>query len=331
MWNSTAVPGSRTSLWALAGTALLLVVVACGLPALWRRRRHPVIGTLAVLAGLAVLLPALGATGWGLSVGEWAVVHVPGAGLLRDSQKWVALAAPLYALAAAAGVRALSKRVSVPGAVPVAAIAAVVLALPDLVWGVAGALKPVQYPPAWRQVAQHLELSKEAGDVAVLPAACSAGSRTAAMRPSWTRRPGYCRGTCCRPGSSSSGRPQPSAARAPARPVSSSFCSRAPARSRSPRKTSGGCWSSAPPRAHSGCAAHPGPARADLRGRRTGPLPGPGGHPTGSPDGRGEALAAHLLWAALLAGGGLGVLQARRRRRRGFDAGDQPRHVPSRG
>lgn len=170
VWNSTAVPGSRTSLWALAGTALLLVVVACGLPALWRRRRHPVIGTLAVLAGLAVLLPALGATGWGLAVGEWAVAHVPGAGLLRDSQKWVALAAPLYALAAAAGVRELSKRVPLPGAVPVAAIGAVVLALPDLLWGVGGALKPVRYPPGWQRVVEQLEASSESGDVAVLPA-----------------------------------------------------------------------------------------------------------------------------------------------------------------
>lgn len=170
VWNSTAVPGSRTSLWALAGTALLLTVVACGLPALWRRRRHPVIGTLALLAGLAVLLPALGATGWGLAVGEWAVVHVPGAGLLRDSQKWVALAAPLYTLAAAAGVRELSKRVPLPGVVPVAAIGAVVLALPDLLWGVGGALKPVRYPPGWQRVVEQLEASSESGDVAVLPA-----------------------------------------------------------------------------------------------------------------------------------------------------------------
>ncbi|MCL2536394.1 MAG: hypothetical protein FWE39_19710, partial [Nocardiaceae bacterium] len=123
IWNATAVPGSRTSLWAVAGTILLLAVVACGIPALWRRRRNPVIVALAVLAVAAVLLPALGATGWGLAVGEWAVVHVPGAGLARDAQKWVALAAPLYALAAAAGVRTLSARVSWPGVVPLAAVA----------------------------------------------------------------------------------------------------------------------------------------------------------------------------------------------------------------
>ncbi|WP_430334252.1 hypothetical protein [Rhodococcus sp. ACT016] len=170
IWNATAVPGSRTSLWALAGTLLLLAVVACGLPALWRRRRNPVIVALAVLALAAVLLPALGATGWGLAVGEWAVAHVPGTGLLRDTQKWAALAAPLYALAAAAGVRSLSAPIALPGAAPVAAIVAVVLALPDLVWGVGGALRPVQYPGSWQQVVEKLEASPESGDLAVLPA-----------------------------------------------------------------------------------------------------------------------------------------------------------------
>ncbi|WP_137723903.1 hypothetical protein [Prescottella subtropica] len=170
IWNADAVPGSRTSWWALVGTVLLLAVVACGLPALWRRRRHPVIATLGVLAALAVLLPALGATGWGLTAGEWAVGQVPGAGLLRDTQKWVALAVPLYALAAAAGARAVTARTARPAASPVAAIAVVLVALPDLVWGVGGALRPVHYPTSWQRVAETLSATDGSGDVAVLPA-----------------------------------------------------------------------------------------------------------------------------------------------------------------
>ncbi len=177
------------------------------------------------------------------------MVHVPGAGLLRDSQKWVALAAPLYALAAAAGVRALSKRVSVPGAVPVAAIAAVVLALPDLVWGVAGALKPVQYPPAWRQVAQHLELSKEAGDVAVLPAGMFRRFPYSGDAPVLDPAPRILPRDVLQTGQLVVGQAATVGGEGAARPVSSSFCSRAPARSRSPRKTSGGV----------GRAHHPGP------------------------------------------------------------------------
>ncbi|MFC7446668.1 hypothetical protein [Rhodococcus daqingensis] len=177
IWNSAAVPATRTGLFAVAGTVVLLAVVACGLPALWRRRGNPVIAALAVVAAAAVLLPALAATGWGMTAGEWAVTRVPGAGLLRDAQKWVALAAPFYALAAAAGagtlgrlgVRTSAGRVR-SGQAAAVGIVAVLLALPDLAWGVGGALRPVHYPPAWERVAWQLRAADESGDVAVLPA-----------------------------------------------------------------------------------------------------------------------------------------------------------------
>ncbi|BAH53485.1 hypothetical protein [Rhodococcus opacus] len=163
VWNETAVPQTRTSLFALVGTALLLGVVVLGLPALWRRRRHPVVAALTVLALVAVLLPTLGATAWGLDAGRWLVQTVPGAGLLRDAQKWVALAAPLYALAAAA---AVLRR---PATWSVSAVLVVLLALPDLAWGVGGALRPVHYPPSWQRVAAALDSDPGGGDVAVLP------------------------------------------------------------------------------------------------------------------------------------------------------------------
>lgn len=166
VWNSAAVPNTRTSVFAVAGTVLLIAVVVAGLPALWRRRRNPVIGALAVLAALAVLGPAFGATAWGLSLGEWAVQAVPGAGLLRDAQKWVALAAPLYALAGAAAVM----RKQFTPAWSAAAVLAVLLALPDLAWGVGGGLKPVQYPDSWKHVAAELSTDEGTGDVAVVPA-----------------------------------------------------------------------------------------------------------------------------------------------------------------
>ncbi|MFZ2175396.1 MAG: hypothetical protein WAW17_15465, partial [Rhodococcus sp. (in: high G+C Gram-positive bacteria)] len=124
---------------------------------------HPVVGALVVLALMGVALPALGATAWGLDFGRWAVQTVPGAGLLRDAQKWVALAAPLYALAAAA---AVMRR---PPTWSVAAILVILLALPDLVWGVGGALRPVRYPQSWEHVATDVSADRD-GDVAVLPA-----------------------------------------------------------------------------------------------------------------------------------------------------------------
>ncbi|MFD6895946.1 hypothetical protein ACFWB0_15530 [Rhodococcus sp. NPDC060086] len=173
IWNADAVPESRTTPWALVGTVLLLAVVACGLPALWRRRRHPVVVALAVVAVVAVLGPVLGATAPGLRLGEWAMVHVPGAGLLRDTQKWVAPAMPLYALAAAAGIGALRRhftpdRARSDIAWAALSIVAVVGALPDLAWGVGGQVRPVQYPDGWQRVASIVTV--DAGDVAVLPA-----------------------------------------------------------------------------------------------------------------------------------------------------------------
>lgn len=168
IWNSDAVPASRGSLFALFGTAILLAVVALGAPALWRRRRNPVIVALAVTAGLAILLPTLGATPIGSDLGMWLAVHIPGAGLLRDSQKWVALAMPFYALAAAAGTCWATNRVGNATLPATASILALMVALPDLGWGVGAALRPVQYPASWGAVAA--ELDGGSGDVAVLPA-----------------------------------------------------------------------------------------------------------------------------------------------------------------
>ncbi|WP_315772711.1 hypothetical protein [Rhodococcoides kroppenstedtii] len=158
IWNADAVPSSRTTWWALVGTALLLVVAAAGVPALWRRR-SPVIVAVTGLGLLAVLVAALAATPLGLDVGRWAAESVPGAGLLRDGQKWVALWMPGLVLAAAAGASS-AVRAGVASLL-------VVAALPDLAWGVGGALRPVQYPDDWTRVAASIGASER--DVAVLP------------------------------------------------------------------------------------------------------------------------------------------------------------------
>ncbi|AMY17462.1 MULTISPECIES: hypothetical protein [Nocardiaceae] len=158
IWNGDAVPSSRTTWWALVGTALLLVVAAAGVPALWRRR-SPVIVAVTGLGLLAVLVAALAATPLGLDVGRWAAESVPGAGLLRDGQKWVALWMPGLVLATAAAASS-AVRAGVASLL-------VVAALPDLAWGVGGALRPVQYPDDWTRVAATIGASER--DVAVLP------------------------------------------------------------------------------------------------------------------------------------------------------------------
>ncbi|WP_280437056.1 hypothetical protein [Nocardia carnea] len=106
IWNADAVPGSRTTPLAVVATILLLAVVVFGIrgtaaadgdPERTRARR-----ILLILAAAAVALPALAATPAGLEAMEWLVVHIPGAGLFRDTQKFVALAVPAFSLCAAA-------------------------------------------------------------------------------------------------------------------------------------------------------------------------------------------------------------------------------------
>lgn len=162
IWNGQAVPDSRTTLFAFVATLVLLAVVAIGLPTVLRTRAAVPFLALAVIA---VVLPAIAATGPGLAALEWLIRAVPGLGVLRDGQKWVALAVPGYALAAGAAVVTL-RRVS-PVAVAAVCCAAVIAVLPDLAWGVGGKVVAVRYPPGWSTVAA--EINADPRPVAVLP------------------------------------------------------------------------------------------------------------------------------------------------------------------
>ncbi|WP_083321624.1 hypothetical protein [Corynebacterium sp. HMSC036D02] len=99
IWNAAAVPASREQGFALAGLAVaaLAVLGAARLP---RRELRP----LAALAVLGMGLAILGALAPGLIA--FAVEHIPGAGLVRDSSKLTLLALPL-AVAGIASLRQL--------------------------------------------------------------------------------------------------------------------------------------------------------------------------------------------------------------------------------
>ena len=163
IWNAEAVPASRTTLFALASAVVLLAVVAVGVPLLIRRRAAV---PLLVVAAVAVVVPALMATGPGLAAVEALIRAVPGLGVLRDGQKWVALAMPGYALAGAAAVVTLRPRVPAAATAAVCC-AAIVATLPDLAWGVGGRVSPVQYPPGWAAAAA--VINADPRPVAVLP------------------------------------------------------------------------------------------------------------------------------------------------------------------
>ena len=96
IWNADAVPASRTTLFAVVAAVVLLGTVALGLPTVVRR---PSAVPLLILAAVAVVVPAAMATGPGMAVVEATIRTLPGLGVVREAQKWVALAVPGTTLA----------------------------------------------------------------------------------------------------------------------------------------------------------------------------------------------------------------------------------------
>jgi hypothetical protein len=174
IWNAGAVPGSRASAMVPVLTLAMVGLAVVG----WSDRsvlRGP--GLRLVLLGGVGLALALAATVPGVrDLMEAAVRTVPGAGLLRDGQKWVAWWALPLAVGAGVGARRLAQgvRASSGGAVGAGLLAAAavllpLVALPDLVWGVGGRLHPVAYPADWQRVRAVLADDPGPGDVLVLP------------------------------------------------------------------------------------------------------------------------------------------------------------------
>lgn len=169
IWNADAVPASRTIWWAAVATTALLVVLTTGAIWLWRHRDRDTLviatsGTLAAVCVIAVSVAAVGPVAEALSE---VAVHLPGLGLFRDTQKYLALMAPFVAVATAAAVAAARRWV--PAGFAFAAAALLVVApLPDLAWGVGAQISPVTYPSDWAAVADRI--TTDHGAVAVWPA-----------------------------------------------------------------------------------------------------------------------------------------------------------------
>ena len=177
IWNADVVPPGRDS-WVLSGC--LLVLCVGGLVGIrWVGRVAPGLPPLRLL-GLAVVgigLAALPALRFGLPLMEWVDSSLPGGGLLRDSQKWVALLALVEAIGLAALVDLLRHRWRRYGAAATwwllaGAVLAPVAVTVSLAWGLSGRLEPEAYPGDWPVVAGLLDQAQSQeghGDVAVLP------------------------------------------------------------------------------------------------------------------------------------------------------------------
>jgi hypothetical protein len=169
IWSAQATPDSRSSPLIPLATLGLLALAVLGFAVL--RRRFPAGSAvrLGLLAAGCFALAVLGALPGTAGALRWLVAHAPGAGLLRDGQKFLAPYALLLVLCVALGVERLTARLEpvLAGVVLIGAMLAPVAVLPDLAVGGAGRLRPVEYPPDWQIVAARI--ADDPGDVLSLP------------------------------------------------------------------------------------------------------------------------------------------------------------------
>ncbi len=171
IWNSQTVPPSREE-----GVAALTILLLLPLLVLGARRVWPGAARFIVLALVSVVSIALLASPWGIALMQWLLAEIPGAGLLRDTQKWVALALPGYVVLLATGVEQLrdyfagslanNKALATALSGAIAAVA-VFGAVPDLPKAMAP-LRPVEAWADWQHVTDKITDSSDT--VAVLPA-----------------------------------------------------------------------------------------------------------------------------------------------------------------
>ena len=171
IWNAQTVPrgygGAAEAFWLLVVVASLCGFALCG------ARLRAGLG-LAALAGL--LVAAIGVTAAGRAALRDLVAASPGFAVLRDGPQFLA---PL-ALAEAIGLGTLVARVAraerrtdgarvAAAALGVMAVLAPVVLLPGMAWGMAGRLRPVQYPADWLRARQVMDGDPAAGTVLLLP------------------------------------------------------------------------------------------------------------------------------------------------------------------
>lgn len=188
IWNRQAVPDARETGPAALAVVALLALFVVGWRIAWGSRTagssaagartvgSQTAGGLAsdrrrliVLAVASVLVVSAMATPPGLALMSWALETVPGAGLFRDAQKWVALAVPGYGILAAAGAETIARQIPDRRGwlATIFAVAVIIAAVPDLPRAVAP-LRPVDPWPGWNAVSGLVAMDDSA--VAVLPA-----------------------------------------------------------------------------------------------------------------------------------------------------------------
>jgi len=169
IWNADVVPPGRGSwLWMPAFAMIATVAVAGWRRVLARLDREAALG-LAAAAALGLAMAAASAVPGLLGP---VVEHVPGGGLVRDAQKFVAPLALALAVGFGVGAEWLLGLLASTRARRLAAallVAAPVLVLPALAWGAGGRLGTAGYPASWAEARAAMAADPVPGAVLVLP------------------------------------------------------------------------------------------------------------------------------------------------------------------
>jgi hypothetical protein len=155
IWNADVVPNSRSGPLPWLGLAVLTLAAGYGVRRLTKVLGTSLAATLGAVAALgAVVAAAASVPGLDAAV-RTIVQHVPGAGLLRDAQKWVLPLVLFEALLVGAAVDRLGDRIRAANwraVLAIAALAAPLLLLPDGAVPVHDTMRPVHYPSDWAAV-----------------------------------------------------------------------------------------------------------------------------------------------------------------------------------
>jgi hypothetical protein len=162
IWADTVPPGRETALGAACAVVVLLLGVAGLRLARMRDPLPPLMAASLVGTGFAVV------AAW--PAGARAIARLPGAALIRDTQRLVAPLILLIALGVGATAAYCVQRLRADGRAFAVLVAMVPLAaLPGLGWGVAGRLHAVTYPADFGHVRRLLHSDRRPGAVLVLP------------------------------------------------------------------------------------------------------------------------------------------------------------------
>lgn len=164
IWNAAVVPPSRAGVLALVTVLIVLLAAVSGRRRL-ARALGPVARPLLVAAVVGFVLAAAAALPGGEAVMRTLVAHLPGGGLLRDAQKWLAPFVVLAVLLVAVASDRVVRRLRAPLPL-VAALALPLVLLPDATRAVWPTLTPAHYPAGYDAVADRV---RTGGDVVVAP------------------------------------------------------------------------------------------------------------------------------------------------------------------